>query len=191
MQELSCPLVPLNRRIETKFNTRNAVKMYFEDASLAKSFPQALVKAWSVPNSVSSKIEELFQQQHVLENIDRPLLIGWLCRFVHDKLDLGDLTKSYGFYEKILNLSTDYTRFEQERGVNKFSPVERESIQRMRNCIAFLDLIGTLWENNTEFSGLNSHESRMKCLSLRKHQNMFPGLKSMTDTVAHQLFLRT
>ena len=80
-------------RIETKFNTRNAVKMYFEDASLAKSFPQALVKAWSVPNSVSSKIEELFQQQHVLENIDRPLLIGWLCRFVQDKLDLGDLTK--------------------------------------------------------------------------------------------------
>ncbi|HCV85617.1 MAG TPA: hypothetical protein DGB85_03375, partial [Deltaproteobacteria bacterium] len=175
-------------RIETKFNTRNAVKMNFEDAALAKTFPQALVKAWSVPDSVAEEIEELFQQQDVLKNIDRPLLIGWLCRFVHDELELGDLTKSYGFYEKILDLSTEYTRFEQERGVDKFSPVERESIQRMRNCVAFLDLIGTLWENDTEFLGLNSHESRMKCLSLRKHQNMFPGLKSMTDDVAHQLF---
>ena len=124
----------------------------------------------------------------MFENIDKPLLIGWLCRFVHDKLDLGDLTKSYGFYEKILDLSTDYTRFEQERGDDKFSPVERESIQRMRNCIAFIDLIGTFWENEIDFSGLNSHETRMKCLSLRKHQNMFPGLKTMTDAVAHQLF---
>ena len=137
---------------------------------------------------VAQEIEELFQQQHVLETRQTPA--GWLCRFVHDKLDLGDLTKSYGFYEKILDLSTDYTRFEDERGVDKFSPEKRESIQRMRNCIAFIDLIGTFWENDIDFSGLNSHESRMKCLSLRKHQHMFPGLATMM-TLPRNYFLRT
>ena len=55
-------------------------------------------------------------------------------------MDLGDLESGYDFYQKILDESVRYVRFNKE---TSYSEEQINSIGLMRDCIAFIDLLGS------------------------------------------------
>ena len=80
------------------FPSVNKFNMYFETSTLRNQFPQKLVSEWRVNDIVSEKVTEWIQDVDVFEHINKPLLIGWLCRFVKDGKEIGD--------RKIVTIST-------------------------------------------------------------------------------------
>ena len=97
-----------------------------------------------VNDIVSEKVTELIQDVEVFEHINKPLLIGWLCRFVKDGKEIGDLKTSCNFYEKISTKAVTTKRFTTQ---SDFSGLEIDSIKRMRDCIAFVDLLALVKES--------------------------------------------
>ena len=108
----------------------------------------------------------------MFEHIDRPLLLGWLCRFVRDGISLGNLENSYNFYEKILDQAINSSRF---RYTNSLSDNQIESAKRMRDFIAFVDLLGVAREHIGTIE-LTSKENRLQILSMR-NSGFFPWIQ--------------
>ena len=165
------------------FPLTNKFNMHFETSTLRNQFPQKLVAEWRVNDLVSEKVTELIQDIEVFEHINKPLLIGWLCRFVKDGMEIGNLKTSYDFYEKILDQAVTTKRFINQ---NEFSELEIESIKCMRDCIAFVDLM-TMVKGNIGTIELTNKANRLRLLSIR-HLGFFPGLEKLSDEEAHRLF---
>lgn len=172
------------RYIEQRFNQFNYFDMYYEDATLQNYFPQALVKEWSMGELIVDKVGKLLKNPKIFRTIDRPLLIGFLCRFVRDNVDLGDLESGYDFYQKILDESVRYVRFNKE---TSYSEEQTNSIGLMRDCIAFIDLLGSQTGMAEKILQLSNKKNRIKLLKIRDC-GLFPGLENFADEEMHKLF---
>ena len=165
------------------FSEFSRLNMHFERETLQHDFPQKLVNAWTMGDDVANRARDLISDDDIFKHIDRPLLIGWLCRFIRDgEKDLGDLKESYSFFGKILNYAIQKRRFESE---NQFTETQIDSIKRMRDFIAFIDLLRL--GNSNEVLRLNSRENRIRLLKIR-NTGFFPGLDQLSDEEVHKLF---
>ena len=84
---------------------------------------------------------------------------------------------------KILDQAINSNRF---RYTNSLSDDQIESAKRMRDFIAFVDLLGVAREHIGTIE-LTSKENRLQILSLR-NSGFFPGLQELNDEDAHRLF---
>ena len=125
----------------------------------------------------------MIQDAEVFRNVKNPLLIGWLCRFIKDGTEIGNLKTSYNFYEKILDQAVTTKRFTTK---SEFSELEIDSIKRMRDCIAFVDLLAMVKESIGTIE-LTNKANRTRLLSIRS-SGFFPGLDKLSDEEAHRLF---
>ena len=153
------------------FPSANKFNMYFEKSTLQSQFPQKLVDEWRVNDIVSEKVTKLIQKVEVFGHINKPLLIGWLCRFVKDGTEVFEegeeedrTLSSYKFYEKILDQAVTTKRFTTQSDFNK---EEIESIKRMRDCIAFVDLLALVKESIGTIE-LTNKANRLKLLSITR-----------------------
>ena len=169
--------------ISEYFTGFNRFNMHFERDTLQQDFPKKLVDAWTMGDDIANRARELISDDDIFKHIDRPLLIGWLCRFIRDgEKDLGNLKESYSFFERILDYAIRNKRFEIE---NKYTETQINSIKRMRDCIAFIDLLRL--GNSKDVLRLNSKENRLDLLKIR-HTGFFPGLDDLSGEQVHKLF---
>ena len=167
------------------FGEYSICNMHFERETLQHDFPQKLVDAWTMGGDVANRARDLISDDDIFKHIDRPLLIGWLCRFIRDgEKDLGDLKEKYSFFGKILDYAIKNKRFETENKTS-FTETKINSIKRMRDCIAFIDLLRL--GNSEDVLRLNSKENRLNLLKIR-HTGFFPGLDDLSGGQAHKLF---
>ena len=130
--------------LDQVFSGFSLFEMYFNKQTLQHTFPYRLVDAWRMSDNISQDVSNLISNNNIFDHIDRPLLLGWLCRFVRDGIDLGNLENSYNFYEKILDQAINTTRF---RSTNYLSKNQIVSAKKMRDFIAFVDLLGIAREH--------------------------------------------
>ena len=116
------------------FTSVNRFNMCFKKSTLQNQFPQNWYMNGELVELFQTKSPNLIQDNEVFSHIDKPLLIGWLCKFIKEGVELGDLKHSYNFYEKILDQAVNTRRFTTQSG---FDDKELDSIKRMRDCIAF------------------------------------------------------
>ncbi|MDA8832963.1 hypothetical protein N9N12_01975, partial [Candidatus Poseidoniales archaeon] len=173
-------------QIRNVFASLNQFSMFYENHTLQKEFSGALIGEWNMSEELSKKVQDYIQEDGIFQHINTPLLIGWLCRFIRDRKEIGDLGNSYDFYELILDQAIRNKRFELEVS---FTEQQFESIRTIRNLIAFIGLLNLDKNSQLGRIDLSMKETRHNLLAIRKEKDsLTPGLEKFTDEEMHRMF---